>query len=317
MVVAAGAALMTVEALEPSKKPHSIWANTWFDVGFACLIAGLVIAAVGLYLHLRHRRMPSTVPAGRMNPPASARQPDPADWVVSCDESPDHTTLVFNLRHRFDNPGAIHTFSEFKCGVTDPNGVHTESVGHSLFRQYHPAFFPAAPPIRNGKYRFIWAGRDAKGAWQQLAEGAYEVIGLPPLIVTILDSRFETWRWIAQIAALHVQVENTTDKPILVATYGFGCNNEGRPLWQEQASHDEQLSVDREIHRRQERQEYGQPLRNYARIQPHQRISGWLVTCVSRNPAGGTPQCTVTVKDDIGNQYTTVLPKQGPQAYIS
>jgi len=65
IVVAAGAAFITVAALEPTPKPHSIFANVWTDVGLALVLAGLLITAVGLYLHFRRRPESPSPPPGR------------------------------------------------------------------------------------------------------------------------------------------------------------------------------------------------------------------------------------------------------------
>ena len=118
-----GGAFITVTALEPGRPIKPIWANAWFDIGFACAIIGLALAAFGLYLNFRrHARIP---------PAASGR------------------------------PGSA----------------------------------------------------------------------LPPLVVTVMaDSRFVGWRHTAMIAALHVEIENSTDKDIVIDGYEFTCDNEGQPL---------------------------------------------------------------------------------------
>ncbi len=276
-----------------------------------------VIFAIGLLLlvlPVRRSPAPQAPPAPPV--PEVPLAIDPADWEATCNETPDHS-LVFLLRHRVDNPGAILAFSVFRCIVTDSGGVTTTATGTQLFYQYHPAFFPGRPPVRSGLYRFAWEGLDDKGAWRRITEGEYEV-KLPNLIVTIMeDSKFENWKRIVLIAALHVQVENTTDTDILVAGYSFTYDNEGRPLWYEQASADDNRSVEQEFQRRKERQEPGQPLPNYMRIPAHARVSGWLVTGVTLRPKGGTPECTVIVRDDTGNTYQATLPRREPQTYGS
>ena len=100
-----------------------------------------------------------------------------------------------------------------------------------------------------------------------------------------------------------------------MASYGFTCDNGGLPPWDHQASGDDIMSVRREIHLRQERQEYGPVLRNYARIPAGTSVSGWYLAAVTRNPSGGTPECVITITDDIGNEYRAVLPRQEPQAH--
>lgn len=139
---------------------------------------------------------------------------------------------------------------------------------------------------------------------------------LPPLVVKILpDSRFEGWQQSIMIAILHVEVENTTDKDILIDGYEFTYDTEGRPLWDHQGTNDEQISVLQEINRRDQSQEHGQPLQKFRRIAARNRISGWFLRPVPRSLAGGTPECTVVVRDDIGNRYPAKMPRQEPRTY--
>jgi hypothetical protein len=140
----------------------------------------------------------------------------------------------------------------------------------------------------------------------------------PALAVVIMkDSAFENWKHIALIVALHVRVKNTTDREIRVSGYAFTYEFGGDPPWESQSTGDDALSVRREIHRREETQQYGQPLRNFARIAPGQTVSGWFLEAVNRPPPGGTPACTVIVKDGVGNQYWATLPAREPQVYRS
>jgi hypothetical protein len=74
IMVTAGGVFMAVTAAEPSKKPSSVWGNTWFDVGFGGLILGLLIAAVGIYHHFRSERKKQDVPAARKDPKISRRR---------------------------------------------------------------------------------------------------------------------------------------------------------------------------------------------------------------------------------------------------
>jgi hypothetical protein len=215
VTVAAGGVFTATAALEPSKTPRPIWLNSWFDAGLACVIFGLALAALGLYLNLRKQE--SMPPAAGADKHASIRVAD--------------------------GPGA-------------------------------------------------------------------------PLTVKILaDSCFASWSHSARIAALHVQIENITNTDILVDDYEFSYDPEGRPTWEQQATNDEQLSVRHEIHRRDECQEHGQPLRNFTRINALSQISGWLLAPTSRNPAGGTPECTVVVVDDDGNRYPAKLSRRKPRTY--
>jgi hypothetical protein len=138
---------------------------------------------------------------------------------------------------------------------------------------------------------------------------------LPPLLVRIpADWTFESYLF-ARIAALPVEIENMTSRSILIDRYEFISDDEGRPQWHHQATYKDRRSVLDEIERRDLSQEYGQPLRSFTRIPAHCRITGWLLEPVSRNPAGGTPECTVVVIDDFGNRYLATLPRQEPRTF--
>jgi hypothetical protein len=58
VVIAAGGIFMAVVAAEPANTPRPVWANAWFDVGFAFVILGLMIGAAGLYQHF-YRELPT------------------------------------------------------------------------------------------------------------------------------------------------------------------------------------------------------------------------------------------------------------------
>ena len=59
------------------------------------------------------------------------------------------------------------------------------------------------------------------------AHGKLPWVRRPALAVKIMkDSTFENWKHIALIAALHVQVKNTTDKAILVSGHAYASDSE-------------------------------------------------------------------------------------------
>ena len=304
VVVTVGGIFMAVTAFEPSNPPPSVWANAWFDAGFAFVVIGLAVLAIGLFLHFR----PSTPAAGL--PPAS--EPDPADWIAGWDETEDHN-LVFTLRHRFDNLAAIMAFGAYRCTVTDPGGVTTTASGAGRIYQYHPYSFPGAPPVRSGTYRFVWEGQDGKGVWYEIVRGTHDV-NMPPLLVRLKEPpQWENWKYVAMIAAFHVEIRNTTDRPIMVGSYAFTTDNRGLPDWESTAIGEEHIGVHREIHARHENHHYGPQLRLHSEVPAHESVSGWFVTAVTRDPAGGTPECSIIVKDDIGNEYQLTVGRQDPQ----
>jgi hypothetical protein len=59
VLVTAGGVFMTVTALEPTKSPHPVWGNLWFDSGFALVALGLLIGLIGVYQHFQHERQAS------------------------------------------------------------------------------------------------------------------------------------------------------------------------------------------------------------------------------------------------------------------
>jgi hypothetical protein len=302
-----GGIFMTVTGLEPTKTPGTVWANSWFDLGFAFVILGLVATGVGVVLHFRKEVQPTSAP------PAV----DSAEWIATCDESGgENNTLVFNLRHRF-NPAEILNFGELRCTVTDPDQIETTATDRAQPYLYIDSYFPGAPPVRPGLYRFMWQGRNSKGAWVDIKSGEY-LVKAPRLIVTILeDSQFENWKRIALIAALRVKITNTTGAMIRLSSFGFTYDPEGLSGLRTTLSRDEDGELDRELHNRRERQHYGIPLRHHATVPAGEFITGWVVEAVPRKAQGGTPSCTVVIKDELGNEYRATLPKREPELYGS
>ena len=125
-----------------------------------------------------------------------------------------------------------------------------------------------------------------------------------PLVVKIRDVQRENWRNIALIAALHVEITNTTGRAIRLGSFTFTTDNRGKPPWEHQASADERIAVEREIHARQVCFHYGPSLCNYDEVPAHDSVSGWLVKAATADQRGGIPPYTVIVRDQIGKQYT-------------
>ena len=134
-----------------------------------------------------------------------------------------------------------------------------------------------------------------------------------PLAVRILDSDFEGHGSSAMFAAIHISVDNTTDRKIRVVGYDFNYENGRRLSWEHYAN-DEQRK-DFQDKRRAKMQEYGPSLQLPAWIDAHSHVSWWILESVTRTPAGGTPACTVFIFDDFGNSYEAKIAGQEPQAY--
>jgi hypothetical protein len=325
VLIAAGGIFMTVTGFEPAAKPTTVWANSWFDLGLAFVILGLAIATVGVVAHFRREVEGASAPAVVDAPPtaglpAAAQQSalspvNRAEWEATCEESgefPDTKALVFGLKHLPDNPNAMQNLATLRCTVTDPDGRRTEAENIGFHCRYTPDNFPGAPPVRPGLYRSKWQAKVRGGDWENIADGEH-MVNAPDLIVTIMKSQFENWKHIALIAALRVKITNTTGDMIRLSTIGFTYDPEGKPGSGTNLSADERLEIDRELRARRERQHYGIPIHNYATIPARESISGWVVEAVTRDPAGGTPRCTVVIKDELGNEYRATLPKREPQ----
>lgn len=61
-LIAAGGIFMAVTGFEPTKKPGTVWANSWFDLGFAFVLLGMVITGIGIVLHFRKEAGPGSTP---------------------------------------------------------------------------------------------------------------------------------------------------------------------------------------------------------------------------------------------------------------
>jgi hypothetical protein len=130
-----------------------------------------------------------------------------------------------------------------------------------------------------------------------------------PLVVEIIETQFEDWRRVAVlIAAFRVKITNTTDRAIQVSGYAVTCDS---PSWMFQVTGGERLALQREMAARAQDQRYGVPLRNFSMIPAKESVSGWMITAVSRDPAGDTPECVITVSDDLDSEYRTVVARAG------
>jgi hypothetical protein len=120
----------------------------------------------------------------------------------------------------------------------------------------------------------------------------------------------------AGAAADAVAVAVANQLPFRLSGFGFTYDPEGLPVLAASFIGGERLELDRELHNRRERQYYGIPLRNHATVPAREFITGWVVEAVPRKAAGGSPNCTVVIRDVLGNEYPATLPKQEPQTYV-
>ena len=321
VAVVAGGVLISVAAAEVSNTSRSLSSNGWFDLGLSLVILGVALAGTGGFLHFRREVGGSPAPEVIDATPTAALSAavNQAVWEAVCEqegEFPDTKALTFRLQQVPVPGSAIRDYTALRCTVTEPGGSTLESTATNSWRHFTQTDFPGARRVRPGLYRSQWQGRLQAGNWVDLARGEHEVKAPPPLIVRIMpDSQFENWRYIALIAALHVQVKNTTDTPIPIGGYAFTSDPSAGLAWRTQATGEEIMSIRREIARRDETQHYGQLLRNFARIGAHETISGWFLVAVNRPPADGTPACTVIVEDGVRNEYRATLRAREPQVH--
>lgn len=87
-LIAAGGIFMTVTALEPTKKPATVWASSWFDLGFALVMLGLLITLVGVVLHFRKEAEPASA----------------APAVIPDESQPSHASLTTPEPERKTSP---------------------------------------------------------------------------------------------------------------------------------------------------------------------------------------------------------------------
>jgi hypothetical protein len=80
-LIATGGIFMAVTGFEPTKEPGSVWANTWFDLGFSFVILGLLVTVIGVVLHFRKEVEPVNVPR-TVNPDDLAQNQAPANPVM-------------------------------------------------------------------------------------------------------------------------------------------------------------------------------------------------------------------------------------------
>ncbi len=91
-MIAGGGIFMTVTGMEPTKTPGTVFANSWFDLGFAFVILGLLVTGIGVVLHFRRevqpRSAPPAVSAADGAPPLELNYytrpaPEYGDWITA------------------------------------------------------------------------------------------------------------------------------------------------------------------------------------------------------------------------------------------
>jgi hypothetical protein len=130
-----------------------------------------------------------------------------------------------------------------------------------------------------------------------------------PLSVNLQSSQWDNLSDVNRMVAAEFEISNRTSRPIRIESYEFGYERADGLLESAQISESEALAIDSIAKR------YYPPLDGFVEVPARRSICGWYVAPVSRNPAGGTPKCILTVKDYIGNLYYAIIPAQQPHIY--
>jgi hypothetical protein len=321
-VVTAGGAIAIWAG--PASSPSSGF-PIWPAYAFGAVALMALYMTFATLLGLPPTRARSEIPSAQAVPslsqadgplPAASPAVNPDEFKPYHEESgefPDTKALTFGFDHLTDHPGAYMALNPRRCTVVTPFEVTVSATRSNRYFQY-PQEFENAPAVRPGLYRFRLEGQLSNGEWAFITKGEHDVKAPPPLIVTIVDGRFENWKHTALIAALRVKVTNTTGQMIRLSSVGFSYDTEGKPPLRATLDEDENLELDGELFTRRERQHYGIALNGYATVPADESITGWVVNAVTRLD-GGTPSCTIAVKDQLGNEYRVTRPKEQAKTY--
>lgn len=131
-----------------------------------------------------------------------------------------------------------------------------------------------------------------------------------------LKVKVRKWEWLRlnesiRILAAQVKIRNRTRDTIRIECYGFYSVASDETHEQFRLSGSEASAVEHVVNS----EKYFPPVQGYAAIAARSSISGWYLAPVGRDPAGGTPKCVITVKDDVGNMYLVTIPAQMPHIY--
>ena len=220
-LISVGGIFMTVTGFEPTKKPSIVWANSWFDLGFAFVVLGALIVAAGVVMHFRREVQPgSALPAVNATAgPAAATPPavNPDEFKpyhAESGEFPDDKALTFGFDHITDHPAAYMALSPRRCTVITPSGATTNVTRHNRYFQY-PKEFENVPPVRPGLYRFRLEGQLANGEWVDITSGEHEVQPPPKtgLEVVIEDEKRTPFSGLASILEIEYCIANHDPVP--------------------------------------------------------------------------------------------------------
>ena len=304
-LISVGGIFMTVTGFEPTKKPSIVWANSWFDLGFAFVVLGALIVAAGVVMHFRREVQPgSALPAVNATAgPAAATPPavNPDEFKpyhAESGEFPDDKALTFGFDHITDHPAAYMALSPRRCTVITPSGATTNVTRHNRYFQY-PKEFENVPPVRPGLYRFRLEGQLANGEWVDITSGEHEVQPPPKtgLEVVIEDEKRTPFSGLASILEIEYCIANHDPVPHELRRAIRGVN----PVPLPSAGDPAFMAVLREEHAIRQRRHRDKPLP--ARVQPGETVHGVYITTFPWDPTGKFPDYTLVIRDER-NVYT-------------
>jgi hypothetical protein len=145
------------------------------------------------------------------------------------------------------------------------------------------------------------------------------------LSVRVIQDKREKWeKWekpvkrrdAVYIAALEVELSNTTDSPVRIAAVDLKSDSgAGSPEDLSLLTTEMRGALDSEADLRRDR--YAPQLASQRSVPPHGSVTGWVCTALTRLPSGGTPRLELSVREAVGTVYLTVIPptdRQVPDA---
>lgn len=128
------------------------------------------------------------------------------------------------------------------------------------------------------------------------------------LVVQVSTPVWASWRQLAFIVAVHVELTNTTDGVIRLGSIrwfgGFWGPDQpdDLPVIDGSERHDLQQEIEAK-----RKGSFTPGLSDRTTILPHESISGWVVTGVPRPSSGATPTLELTIREAVGYQYRMVI----------
>jgi NB-ARC domain-containing protein len=169
VTVAIGGIFMGVTGFEPAKTPRTVWANSWFDLGFAIVIFSGLIAAAGFYQNF-WKEVPKP-PAPELAPPhdlvssfGAPRLPLPIAPKIPVPPEPEVMDDVVGRPAELDAVvDAVTAAGAGTAGIT--TGLHgAGGFGKTTLAKMVCADQRVKERFGNFVYPVVTVGRDVRGA---------------------------------------------------------------------------------------------------------------------------------------------------------